>query len=100
PATQREAVNDERLPQQLAHPHSGIQRSAGILKDHLNVAAHGLHLRERERQKVHPLGGVPTLGGSRRSLKAEVSLARRRGDKANQAPSHRALAAAALPDET
>ena len=48
-------VGFQRLGNDIAHRHAGVQRSIRILEDHLHVAAHRLHLAGLEVGDILPV---------------------------------------------
>src|SRR6185312_15786529 len=79
-----DAVNDERLFDDLTRAHARVERRVRILKHDLHVAARTAHAAAREREDV---------------FAAEPHGSRRRFDQTQQAASGRRLAAAGLADE-
>ena len=84
-ARRREAVDVERLGDDLAHRLAGVEGGVGILEDHRHLSPLAPHVTGRQ------LPQVPTL---------EQDPAGGRLDQANDGPSQRGLAAPGLADQT
>ena len=82
-----ELVYVERLADDVAHRHAGVERGVGVLEDYLHLAAVGQHVR------------LYLLLRVKDNLAAVYDFARGRLGQAEQGPARRRLAAAGLPDQ-
>ena len=63
-----DAVDRQRLGDEVAHGHPGVERGVGVLEDHLHVAQHRAHRRRREgRGSAVPSPGCRLPTGARLS---------------------------------
>jgi hypothetical protein len=80
-----EAVDPERLADDVPHRHPRVQRGVRVLEDDLDVPPHRAHLSALERRDV---------------LAVEDDTARRRLDELDDRATKRRLTAAGLPDDS